>query len=433
MDGPLIQEGTVLMKGDRIVGLGANVKIPLLAKKVQLQGKTVTPGLIDVFSALGGVGLGSGGGASPTRRAEDAFDRYDTANLVEALRNGVTSAYVSPGGPAGICGTGAVVRLALGQHQDGSFGQILKTEAALCIDLGSEGKPITRVKTLNAVRKQFRDALAYRRSLETYEEELAEYKKKLEEQQKAKSKKKTDDKEPPESKEKPKPSALAEEEKEKQEKEEGKEETAKKDEEDKPKKPKRPKRNPKLDVVLRALDHEMPVRISAPRSADILNALELAEEFSFDLILEGATEAYLVADQIADAEVPVILGRMDRSGAPGNDPYRRAIQNHGASLAEAGVTWGVGSGAESVTGARFIAMNAQLAAVNDPSGRALRHVTAHAADLLGVSDRIGRLRPGMLADLVIWSNDPADPAARVHMVYVGGDLVYDASDQGSGE
>jgi imidazolonepropionase-like amidohydrolase len=283
------------------------------------------------------------------------------------------------------------------------------------------------MKTLNAVRKEFRDALAYRRSLEIYEEDLAEYKKKLEEQNKAKEK--TDDKKPPNSEDKPKSSgpAAEEEEQEKQE-ENGKEETAEKDEEDKPKKPKRPNRNLKLDVVLKALDGEMPVRILAQRSADILNAMELADEFSFDLILEGATEAYLVADQIADAEVSVILGRTDRSGARRSDPFRRAIRNHGTVLQDAGVSWSVGSGAESAAGTRFVAMNAQLAAINDSSDMALRYVTAHAADVLGVADQIGRVHPGRLADLVIWSTDPADPAAQVQMVYVGGDLVYEASD-----
>jgi imidazolonepropionase-like amidohydrolase len=421
MDGRVIEDGTLLVKGDTIVALGTGVKVPLLAKEIDIDGATITPGLIDPFSGWGGPASGTGT-ADPTRRAEDAFDRYNTADLVDALRNGVTAVYVSPGGPAGICGTGAVMRLA----EDGreSFGQTLNGQTTLCIDLGSASTPVTRLKTLLAVRKQFRDALDYRRSLENYEEDLAEYKKKLKE---LVGKKKT-----AKPKDKPKPTAAdgkqaSEEDKEKEGKE--KEEAKKEEGDAKPKKPQRPARNPKLDIVLRAIDREIPVRILTYRSGDILNALELAEEFSFELILEGATEAHLVADQIADAEVPVVLGRMDHSAARRDDFFRRAILDHGAALSRAGVSWIVGSGTDGAARARFVAMNAQLAAARGRGYDPLKLVTADAADTLRVADKIGRLRPGLLADFVVWSGDPLDPASKVLRVYVGGALVYEATDE----
>jgi len=425
MDGRVIENGTLLVKGDRIAAVGTGVEVPLLAKKIDIDGATITPGLIDSFSGLGGPASGAGT-ANPTRRAEDAFDRYNTIDLVDALRNGVTAVYVSPGGPAGICGTGAVIRLA-GDGQE-SFGQVLKSEAALCIDLGSASKAVGRLKTLLAVQKQFRDALEYRLSLEDYEEDLAEYKRELKEQ--ATKKKPTKPKEKPAP---PKAKAVdgqlaAEEDKEKEG--EKKEEDKKKKENDaKPKKPQRPSRKPKLDVVLRAIDREMPVRILTYRSGDILNALELAKDFSFELILEGATEAHLVADQIADAEAPVVLGRMDYSGVRRNDLFRRAISDHGAALGRAGVSWFVGSGTDGAARGRFLAMNAQLAAARCRGDTPLRRITADAADALRVADKIGRLRPGLLADFVVWSGAPLDPATKVLRVYVGGVLVYEATDE----
>jgi len=443
MDGAVIDSGTLLVKGEKIIALGPGVKVPVLARKVDARGGTVSPGLIDVLSALG-AGASAGDAASPTRRAEDAFDRYDTAELVDALRNGVTAVYLSPRGSAGICGTGAVLRLAPAATRQESFGRVLGSQAALSIDLGSASSAVARLKMLTAVDKQFRDALQYRRSLEEYEEKLEEYKKKLKERaaKKKPPKKKPPKKEPPK-KEPPKKKPAKEEEKspsakptaedkkeENKKKEEGaKPADAKKEEEAKLKKPPRPARNPRLALLLRAIDHEMPVRIRAHRSEDILNALELAEKLSLDLILEGATEAHLVAGQIADADVPVVLGTMARSGVRRDDLLRRAVRDQGAVLSAAGVRWVVGSGGQTAASARFVALNAQLAAAHNPAHNPLEFVTVRAAEVLRVGDQIGRLRPGLLADFVLWSGDPLDPATKVLRVYVGGALVYQAPDE----
>jgi imidazolonepropionase-like amidohydrolase len=448
MDGTVIQSGTLLVKGGKIVALGPGVKIPILSKKVDAQGGTVSPGLIDVMSALG-AGPSAGRGAGPTRRAEDAFDRYDTAALVDALRNGVTAVYLAPEGSAGICGTGAVLRLTAGPDREQSFGQVLGSEAALCIDLGSTSSGVTRLKALAAVRKQFRDAREHRRSLEEYEEKLAEYKKKLKERaakkkpakkeppKKDPAKKEPPKKEPPKkdpAKDKEKParsnSAVVDKKEEDKKKEgEAKPDAAKKPAEAGLKKPPRPARKPKLVLLLRAIDHEIPVRVRARRSEDILNALELAREFHLDLILEGAAEAHLVASQIAEAKVPVVLGSMSRSGVRRDDPFRRSVRDRGRLLSAAGVRWVIGSGAQSPASARFVALNAQLATAHDPGHAPLRSVTADAADALRVAGEIGRLRPGLLADFVLWSGDPLDPETKVQRVYVGGALVYQAPQQ----
>ena len=45
------------------------------------------------------------------------------------------------------------------------------------------------------------------------------------------------------------------------------------------------------------------------------------------------------------------------------------------------------------------------------------------------TDQIGRLRPGLLADFVLWSADPLDPAAKVRQVYVGGVLAFEATEE----
>jgi imidazolonepropionase-like amidohydrolase len=417
LDGRVIDRGTLLIKGERIVALGTKVDVPLLAKRIDARGGTITPGLIDAFCTLA-MTAPTGGSANPTRRAEDGFDRYDTAMLIDAIRNGVTAAYIPAGRPAGICGTGAVLRLLPGAGSEDSYGSVLKSQAALCINLDSANKPVSRLKTFTAVQKQFRDALEHRRKLEEYEEKLAEYKEEIE--------KETKEKEEAKPKAKPKPTAAEDDE---EKKPEDKAEEKKKEDDAKPKKPPRPARNPKAELILRAIDREIPVRVLASGSADILNALELAEAYSLDLILEDATEAHLVADRIADADVPIVLGRLDKAGLRRNDLYRRAAADLPAALSEAGVSWTVGSGTDGGARSRFVLFNAQLAAAHDRGNDPLTSVTANAADFLRVADKIGRLRPGLLADFVLWSGHPLDPTSSVRRVYVGGTLAYEATDQ----
>jgi imidazolonepropionase-like amidohydrolase len=100
---------------------------------------------------------------------------------------------------------------------------------------------------------------------------------------------------------------------------------------------------------------------------------------------------------------------MDRAGQRQNDVLRRAIRDPGRVFDDAGVTWIVGSGADTADRARFVGFNAQLATAYHPDPNPLRMITAEAADLLTVGKQIGRLRPGMLADFVVWSGDPLDP------------------------
>jgi imidazolonepropionase-like amidohydrolase len=412
MDGKVIEEGSLVIQGDKIAAVGVDVTPPPLAEKVDGRGLTLTPGLIDGMSSLGRTFPVTAASASPTRRGEDAFDRYDSESFQEALSHGVTAIHISPWGPAGVCGTGAVLRLE-GRLDEGPIGSVLRSNAALCVDLDSDGRPTARLKVLYAVRKQFDDALRYRRSLEVYEEELAEYTRQLKEKTEKKST----------AKKTPAPSAAEEK---KQEAPGSKPPTKPASTSSEPKKPQRPTRNFKAEIVLQALDCEMPVRFRAHRSSDILNALQLAESYSLDVILEGATEAYLVAEEIAKANAWVVLGRMDRGPYPRQAPYHRASRESGAVLQAANVAWIAGSGGEADARARFLAWNAQLAAVSAPSRSPLRIITAEASAMLGVQNRIGRLRPGMLADLVLWRGDPLDPVARVQRVYLGGQLTFEA-------
>ncbi len=477
-DGQILEVASLIIKGNRIVEMGKDVKAPFLASRHDLSGRTITPGLIDAWSVLG---LSRASGNSDALgRAWDAFDPYASDAFHEALRNGVTTFYLSPGRSPGINGVGAVVKLTA--NDDGSMGSLVLKDAALAISFGPADSPISRLKAFEEVRKSFRSALDYRESLEDYEEELKAYLEKLEVRRKekegdAKAKADGDDKKSPadtdkpkeESKETPKPapkpddkpgdgkgrqtsnsannvthsvvadyssrkSPLADEEDDEsgegdKKKNDGKD---KKDDKDKEKealtKPTKPAVDRGSELLLRAIDHELDVRILAQRSDSITNALALAEEFNLDLTIEGATEAYLLVPTIAAAEVGLVLGQVSRSGLDRSKQFRRYRENQLGDLQQASVAWTVSSGAEDAMEARFVSFNAQLAASQADNVAWLSLVTTRAAKMLGVSRQAGFLGVGRMADLVVWSSDPSDPGAVVERVYVSGKLVYDRAD-----
>lgn len=408
----------IVIRGESIEHIGPAIEIQGRATRIDLQGAFVTPGLIDVCSALGMTATRS---ASPVNRAFDAFDRYNAEMFREAFRNGVTMMFLPATGASGAVGTGAIVRLAPGEG-GGWAGEVVRQDGALCIDLGSGESALRRLSTLDALRKQFKDAKSYRESLETYDEELKEYEKKIKERAEKEAKeKKEGDKPAPAgapTQQRPEQPAPAE----------GAKPEEKKDEITKPKKP---GADPGAEVLLRALDREMPVRIRADRSSDILNALDLAREFNLDVTIEGGSEAHLVARQLADAEVPVVLGSMLGPGLHRDDQFRRARDDAAAALSAAGVKWALGSGATDQAAGRFVLFNAQMLAAHVPGIDPLSLVTQDAADFLGLGDRFGRLQPRRPADLVVWSSHPLEAGSRVQRVYVDGRLVF--RDGGSAE
>jgi imidazolonepropionase-like amidohydrolase len=175
-----------------------------------------------------------------------------------------------------------------------------------------------------------------------------------------------------------------------------------------------------LQKVLRG---DVPALITAHRAHDIQAALRLQEEFGFDLILDGASEAYLVADEIAAANVPVILHpTMTRpSGTSANAAFTTA-----ATLHEAGVPVAIQSGWEPyVPKTRIVLYEAAIAVANGlPRGAALASITSTPAQILGL-DNIGTLAPGQTADLALFDGDPFEYTTHVCTVLSGGTVVSD--------
>lgn len=189
------------------------------------------------------------------------------------------------------------------------------------------------------------------------------------------------------------------------------------------------KRNAKLDGLKPFVRGELPVYFGAHRADDILTGLRLADEFKLKPVLDLATEGYLVADQIADAKVPVVVHpTMQRAGSS-METLNSQVANV-VALADRGVAVTIGTGYEGyVPKTRVLRQEAAMAAVNGLGhARALRAVTLDAAKLLGIADRFGSIEVGKAADLVLYDGDPFEHATHVAYTLIDGQVVWDRAE-----
>ena len=181
-------------------------------------------------------------------------------------------------------------------------------------------------------------------------------------------------------------------------------------------------RDLKLEALVAVLNRELPWRQHCHRADDIATALRVADEFGYDLVIDHGTEAYLIADVIAERGIPVLIGPLFTSRSK-VELRNRSLANPGL-LAAAGVEISIITD-HPVVPIHFLVHQATLA-VKEGLARdvALRALTINPARVLGVQDRVGSLEVGKLGDVVLWSGDPLDVMQRALQVFIAGGLVY---------
>jgi imidazolonepropionase-like amidohydrolase len=177
-----------------------------------------------------------------------------------------------------------------------------------------------------------------------------------------------------------------------------------------------------LEALLPVVRGELPLVLNADRASDILTALKLGEEFGLHLVLNGAGEGWMVAEEIAAAGVPVVTNSI--SNMPTFEVLGAAYENV-ARMHEAGVI---------VVLASFDAHNARnlkqaagfAVSYGLPYEAALQSVTLTPARVWGVADRMGSLEAGKVGDVVVWSGDPFEVMSSAEMVFIdGAEISYD--------
>ncbi|MFN8572527.1 MAG: amidohydrolase family protein [Gemmatimonadaceae bacterium] len=373
VSGPAIEHGTVLVRDGKIVAVGADVAIPADAQRIDATGSWVTPGIFNAATVLGlmeigavdgTVDVGAHGKGDAVVASFKAWEGFNPASpLLQVARNDGITTVGVVPGGNMIAGQAAVFDLAM----SGSRGDLmLRAPVAMMADLGSKGPD--RGASRSEVLQRFRDVLSEARD---FPKRRADY-----------------------------------------EKGQSRELAARKAD---------------LEALQPVVQGKMLMVIDADRASDIENALSLAKEFGLRIAISSATEGWKVADQLAAAKVPVIVGALNN--IPRDFSMLGARQDNAAVLAKAGVRVIINDGADAFN-ARNVKYSAGVAVSFGLSwDDGLRAVTQHPAELFGVSDRVGTLQPGKDATLVIWNGDPFELSTRPQHVMVRGKDVLAPSRQ----
>jgi imidazolonepropionase-like amidohydrolase len=379
VEGEPIENGTVLMADGKIVAVeGEGFTVPAGSDVVDATGKWVLPGFIDAHVHLGVSEEGEGWAGSdvnertgPVMAQVRALDAINPAEqgFRDAITGGVLNVNVNPGSANPIGGQTAAIRC-WGRTVDD---MVLRSPAGMKSALGENPKRVygERKETPST---RLGTAAVIRSALV----DAANYLRKQE------------------SAEESEPVA----------------------------------RDLKLEALGRVLRREIPWRQHCHRADDIATALRLASEFGYKLVIDHGTEAHLVADKIAAAGVPVVIGPLLTSRSK-VELRNRSLANPG-KLAAAGVEISIITD-HPVVPIHFLVYQATLAVKDglDPV-TALRAITINPARVIGVEDRLGSLSVGKDADVVIWSGDPLDVMSRAETAYQLGREIYHY-DYASGE
>lgn len=370
-EGPVLESGTVLVQDGVITAVGRDVPIPDGVETVDASGRWVLPGFVEAHGHVGIDEESQGWAGDDTNEMTDpngarmrALDAINPADegFRDALSGGVTSVVVKPGSGNPIGGQ-TVAMKTWGRIVDE---MVIKAPASVKSALGENPKRVYGDKkqlpsTRQGVAAVIRDAFTKAQDYQAKREHAASEGKPFD-------------------------------------------------------------RDPTCEVLVRVLDGELPWSQHTHRADDIATALRLADEFGYRLIVNHATEGFLLADVLAQRSVPCIVGPMFTSRSK-VELRERTIANPGR-LANAGVQVAITTD-HPVVPIHFLVHQATFAVKEGMSREdALRAITVNPAAMMGLDDRVGSLRPGLDGDVVIWDGDPLDVMSRALQVFVGGVSAY---------
>jgi imidazolonepropionase-like amidohydrolase len=165
--------------------------------------------------------------------------------------------------------------------------------------------------------------------------------------------------------------------------------------------------------------------VAADRMADIRAVLALRQEFpKLDLVLVGATEGWLVADDIARAGVPVIANGL--TDLPESFEQLGATQSNIGRLRRAGVKVAINASANqnarrlSQEAGNLVALTRMPGAAGLTWDQAFAAISSVPAEISGMGGKAGVLKAGAFGDVVIWDGDPLELGTVPTRVYIGG-------------
>jgi imidazolonepropionase-like amidohydrolase len=187
-----------------------------------------------------------------------------------------------------------------------------------------------------------------------------------------------------------------------------------------------------LQAMIPVIEGRLPLVITVDRASDIDASMRLARDYNVKLIIGGGAEAWMMADKLAAAKIPVLTGAMNN--IPAGFAALGQRQENAGLLRKAGVevalVGNAGGGDEEAFNVRNLKQEAGNAVAYGMTwDDALRAVTLGPAQVFGVADRVGSLQPGREGNVVVWSGDPFEFTTRVEHVFVRGREYMDKTRQ----
>ena len=361
MEDGIVEQGTILLDGTKIVAVGVDVAIPAEAQVIDVEGRIVTPGFIDAHTHMGideeihqPIGDDCNEMTEPNTaelRAMDAINYRDLA-FQDAVQAGITTVMITPGSANVFGGLITVMKTAGKTYKE----MLINGEAGLKMAFGENPKrvygekdktPSTRMATMAIARQGFYEAQEY----------------------------------------------------------------IKKSDEDK-------EFSLQAEHIAKALNGGIPVRAHAHRADDIMTAIRLRDEFNLDLVVEHCTDGHLIADELKEANVPVTVGP-SLSNRVKVEMEHVTFRTPGV-LANAGVDVALITD-HPCTPIQYLPICAGIAVREGMQEYdAFKALTITPAKILKIDDRTGSLKAGKDADIVVWDNHPFEIKGKPHMVFING-------------
>jgi imidazolonepropionase-like amidohydrolase len=175
----------------------------------------------------------------------------------------------------------------------------------------------------------------------------------------------------------------------------------------------------RLEAIIPYARKEKKVVIRVRTAVDILDAIEFAKELDIQAVLrDSGTESWKVADKLAEADIPILIGPITKSVSSQYDPYD-TVYSLPARLYEAGVLFAFYS--SSATSARDLPLSAGLAVgFGLPEDEAIAALTSNTAKIFGIDEQVGTLEVGKRADIIVTDRSPLQATSNVIHMFING-------------
>ena len=384
-EGNLIETGDILVEDGLITAVGTDLEAPEDVEIIDASGRWVTPGIIDNHSHLGvypspGVSAHGDGNEISAPVTAEVWSEHGVwpqdPGFTRALAGGITSLQVLPGSANLFGGRGVILKNVPSRTVQGmKFPDAPYTLKMACGENPKRvygygggrfpgGAPYSRMGNVAGYRQAWIKAAEYKRKWEKYDSEGGEP----------------------------------------------------------------PARDLELDTLAGVLSGDILVHMHCYRADEMAQIMDMSKEFGYKVTaFHHAVESYKIADKLADYGACSSMWadwwgfKMEAyDGVRENIPM---VHNAGAcaivhSDSDVGIQRLNQEAAKAWSDGR-------KAGIDIPKETVWTWLSLNPAKSLGIDDRTGSLKPGKMADIVIWSGDPFSVYTKADQVFIDGALMFD--------